>query len=200
MIVAIGAWVLNAACAFNKQLQNLGIPGLRVAVNLSARQLQDKNLLVTIKSAFERVALDPQYLEIEITESMVMGNPDEAIGLLAQIRALGVQMSLDDFGTGYSNLGYLKKFPLDRLKIDKSFVMNMATDANDASIVGAVIALSHSLGIEVIAEGIETALAMESLAALGCNEGQGYLFSKPIPAPRMTEFLMNTPQLLPSAN
>ncbi|MDP9108367.1 MAG: EAL domain-containing protein [Pseudomonadota bacterium] len=181
MIVPIGAWVIKTACLFNKKLQDQGFPPMRVAVNLSARQLRDKNLVETIRDALVTSGLAARYLEIEITESMVMDDPQDAIRLLGQIKAIGVQMSLDDFGTGYSNMSYLKKFPIERLKIDKSFVMNMANDADDASIVRAVIALSHSLGIEVIAEGIETREVLALLKTLRCDEAQGYFFSKPLP-------------------
>jgi diguanylate cyclase (GGDEF)-like protein len=193
MIVAIGEWVLRTACEFNRQLQDDGLPPVRVAVNLSARQLRDKKLVDTIRDALEASKLDPQYLEIEITESMVMHNPEEAILLLQTIKSLGVQMSLDDFGTGYSSLAYLKKFPVDRLKIDKSFVIDMVSDPEDAAIVSAVIALSHSLGVEVIAEGIDTREVLSALVALKCDEAQGYFYSKPLASADMQRFLTNSP-------
>ena len=176
-----------------RQLQDDGLAPIRVAVNLSARQLRDKKLTDTIRDAIETSRLDPQYLEIEITESMVMHNPEEAILLLQRIKDLGVHMSLDDFGTGYSSLAYLKKFPIDRLKIDKSFVIDMVNDPEDAAIVRAVIALSHSLGVGVIAEGIETREVLAALVALKCDEAQGYFYSKPLACADMRSFLTNTP-------
>jgi diguanylate cyclase (GGDEF)-like protein/PAS domain S-box-containing protein len=193
MIVAIGEWVLRTACEFNRQLQDDGLPPVRVAVNLSARQLRDKKLVDTIGEALKASRLDPQYLEIEITESMVMHDPEEAILLLHTIKNLGVQMSLDDFGTGYSSLAYLKKFPVDRLKIDRSFVMDMVSDPEDAAIVSAVIALSHSLGVEVIAEGIETLEVRDALVALKCDEAQGYFYSKPLASEDTRCFLTKNP-------
>jgi diguanylate cyclase (GGDEF)-like protein/PAS domain S-box-containing protein len=193
LIVAIGEWVLRTACEFNRQLQDDGLPPIRIAVNLSARQLRDKKLIDTIGEALKSSRLDPQYLEIEITESMVMQYPEEAILLLQTIKSLGIQMSLDDFGTGYSSLAYLKKFPVDRLKIDKSFVLNMVSDPEDAAIVSAVIALSHSLGVEVIAEGIETLEVRDALVALKCDEAQGYFYSKPLASADMRCFLTKNP-------
>jgi len=180
LIVPIGEWVLEKACQDNVQLQRLGLSPIRVAVNLSARQFEQKNILEIVMSALEKTALDPCYLELEVTESMVMHNVEEVIDVLKRFSSSGVQLSLDDFGTGYSNLAYLKRFPLDRLKIDKSFIDDIGSDANDAVISASIIALAHSLQLKVIAEGVETESQLAFLRANGCDEAQGYLFSKPV--------------------
>jgi diguanylate cyclase (GGDEF)-like protein/PAS domain S-box-containing protein len=192
LIVPIGAWVLRTACQHNRRLQDEGFPVMRVAVNLSARQLRDKNLLGDIRAALAESGMDPRCLEIEITESMIMHNPEEAAQILRQIKELGCQLSLDDFGTGYSSLAYLKRFPVDRLKIDKSFVMNMAIDTEDAAIVRAIIALSHSLGIEVTAEGIENIDTLTALIDEQCDEAQGYHFSRPLTFEDMRTLLIRS--------
>jgi len=180
LIVPIGEWVLEKACRDNVQLQRLGLLPIRVAVNLSARQFEQKNILEIVMSSLEKTALDPCYLELEVTESMVMHNVEEVIDVLKRFSSSGVQLSLDDFGTGYSNLAYLKRFPLDRLKIDKSFIDDIGSDANDAVISASIIALAHSLQLKVIAEGVETESQLAFLRANGCDEAQGYLFSKPV--------------------
>ncbi len=193
LIVPIGKWVLETACRHNRQLQREGLPPVRVAVNLSARQLMDGRLGEDVRKALESTGLAPGHLELEVTESMVMHDPDAVLGILQQISGMGVELSLDDFGTGYSSLAYLKKFPIDRLKIDQSFVADCTTDPDDAAIIQAVIALSHSLNLLVIAEGVETAEHQAFLARHDCEEGQGYLFSKPIPFEAMRSLLASNP-------
>lgn len=181
LIVPIGEWVMEKACRDNWQLQKDGYSRIPVAVNLSARQLEQKNLLSAVQQALEKTALDPHYLELEVTESMMMHNVEEVIDILNRLSAIGVQLSLDDFGTGYSNLAYLKRFPIDKIKIDKSFIRDIVTDPSDALICGSIIALAHSLQHKVIAEGVENEQQLEFLKANGCDEAQGYFFSKPEP-------------------
>jgi len=181
LIVPIGQWVLNEACAHVRQWQ-LDSPShrnLSLSVNLSARQVAQPDLLERIKEALETSKLNPHCLKLEITESVVMENAEAAALMFKQLRSLGVQLSIDDFGTGYSSLSYLHRFPLNYLKIDRSFVMRLTTD-NDNAIVRTISTLAHNLGMEVIAEGIETEEQYQQLKKLGCEYGQGYLFSRPV--------------------
>jgi EAL domain-containing protein (putative c-di-GMP-specific phosphodiesterase class I) len=181
LIVPIGQWVLEEACKKVREWQ-IASPShrsLSLSVNLSARQVGQPDLLERIKSALEQTKLSPHCLKLEITESVVMENAEAAAQMFKQLRSLGVQLSIDDFGTGYSSLSYLHRFPLNYLKIDRSFVMRMTTD-NDNAIVKTISTLAHNLGMEVIAEGIETEDQHQQLKALGCEYGQGYLFSRPV--------------------
>lgn len=182
LIVKIGEWVLREACTFNKSLQRRGLPPLRVAINLSARQLMRNELLRSVEQALRDADLGAEYLELELTESMVMHDPEVVIAMLQQLEALGVQLSIDDFGTGYSSLNYLKRFPVRSLKIDQSFVRELGQDANAAAIVKAVISLGHSLDLQVIAEGVETADQLAFLMENRCDAMQGFLFSRPLGA------------------
>lgn len=182
LIVPIGEWVLKTACAQNKAWREQGLPPLLMAVNLSARQFQQKNLMEMIAGVLDETGLDPRFLELEITESMIMQHAERSSAILRRLHEIGVQLSIDDFGTGYSSLAYLKRFPVQRLKIDKSFVRDITTDADDAAIVTAVIAMAKSLKLKVVAEGVETKEQLAFLARLRCDEYQGYYFSKPLPA------------------
>jgi EAL domain-containing protein (putative c-di-GMP-specific phosphodiesterase class I) len=182
LIVQIGAWVMRTACAQNKAWQDAGLGKLRVAVNLSARQFGAPNLLADIASVLADTGLAPDCLEIELTESLFMSDVAQAVDLMHSMKALGVNLSIDDFGTGYSSLSYLSRFPIDVLKIDRSFVSDITRDANDAAIVASIIALAHNLKLAVIAEGVETAEQLDYLRSRGCDEMQGYLFSKPLAA------------------
>jgi len=181
MIMAIGKFVLEEACRKIKkwQIASPSHRALSLSVNLSARQVAQPDLIDQIKSALEESSLSPHHLKLEITESVVMGNPEAATMMFKQLRALGVQLSIDDFGTGYSSLSYLHRFPLNYLKIDRSFVDRMTTDGDDA-IVRTIATLARNLGMEVIAEGIETDEQYQQLKELGCEYGQGYLFSRPL--------------------
>ena len=190
LIVSIGEWVLRNACAQSKSWQDAGFEPLRMAVNLSARQFQQPKLVDTIAQILKETGLDPRYLELELTEGSVMKDPDEAIGKLHELKAMGVKISIDDFGTGYSSLNYLKRFPIDTLKIDQSFISELNTDPDDAAIVTAIITLAHALKLNVIAEGVETQEQLEFLRGLSCDEVQGFLFAKGIPAEEFTELLM----------
>jgi EAL domain-containing protein (putative c-di-GMP-specific phosphodiesterase class I) len=181
LIVPIGKWVLRTACARNKSWQEQGLPPLRIAVNLSARQFTHENLLQDVLKVLNETGLDATFLELEITESMVMHDPEHAIELMNKLRAIGISLSIDDFGTGYSSLSYLKRFPIDSVKIDRSFIKDLPLDGDDAAITQAIIAMAHGLKLKVIAEGTETGEQLSFLRAHGCDEMQGYCFSKPLP-------------------
>jgi diguanylate cyclase (GGDEF)-like protein/PAS domain S-box-containing protein len=181
LIVPIGRWVLRTACAQSAAWRSDGLPGIRIAVNLSARQFSDDGLIADIADALAEAALPPEGLELEITESMVMHNPERAVGTLSRLRELGIAVSIDDFGTGYSSLGYLKRFPIDNVKIDRSFIKDLPHDTDDAAITRAVIAMAKSLRIRVVAEGVETREQLEFLRAHECDECQGYFVSRPLP-------------------
>ncbi|MDY6944945.1 MAG: EAL domain-containing protein [Pseudomonadota bacterium] len=190
LIVPIGKWVLNAACAQNKAWQDAGLPPFVVSVNVSVRQFRQDNLVQTIAEVLRQTGLEARYLEVELTESAVMHDADQFIAMLGQLNELGVQIALDDFGTGYSSLSYLKRLPVDRLKVDRSFVQDIVSDADDATIVKTIIALGHNLGLKVVAEGVETEQQLEFLRANHCDELQGYYFGRPLPAAQfMREFL-----------
>ena len=182
LIVPIGEWVVRTACLQNKAWQNAGLPFVTVAVNISARQFREKNLVQVVAKILAESGLAPQYLELEVTESVIMHDAHNAIADLQAFRDMGVTLSVDDFGTGYSSLSYLKRFPVDRLKIDQSFVRDINADADDAAIAQAVVTLGHSMNLRVIAEGVETAEQLAFLRRNQCDEMQGYLYGKPVPA------------------
>jgi diguanylate cyclase (GGDEF)-like protein/PAS domain S-box-containing protein len=189
LIVQIGKWVIHEACAQNKAWQNDGLRYVPIAVNISARQLHDKDLVETVRTALETTGLRAEHLEIELTESAVMLNTDETINTMALLRGMDVRISLDDFGTGYSSLSYLKRFPVTGLKIDQSFVRDLASDPDDAAIVRAIIVVAQELMLDVTAEGVETIEQLEFLKAHGCGEAQGYYFARPVPASEMGALL-----------
>jgi diguanylate cyclase (GGDEF)-like protein len=189
LIIPLGAWVLKTACLQNRKWQEAGLPTLRVAVNISAAQFKQKNLVEFVSQVLHDTELDPQYLELEVTESVIMQNAEEAALLLEKLHAQGIHISIDDFGTGYSSLSCLKRFPLNKLKIDRSFVRDINTDPDDAAIVNSVIALAHTLRLGVVAEGVETPEQLAFLKALGCDEYQGYYRSQPLPADEFERLL-----------
>jgi len=186
LLDAIGEWVLFEACRQAKAWQLEGLPSLRVAVNLAPSQFRLANLVDQIRRALEASGLNPQLLEVELTETAVMSDAEESIQILEAISRMGVLVSVDDFGTGYSSMSYLRRFPIDKLKIDRCFVDQMTRRPEDASIVQAIISLAHSLHLKVIAEGVETPEQLALLAKLGCDQYQGFHFS---PALEPTQFL-----------
>ena len=188
-IVAIGEWTLRTACLQNKMWQDAGFDPLRVAVNISARQFQQPGIVNIVTQILEETGTDPQFLELELTEGSIMKDPDEAIEKLHELKAMGVKISIDDFGTGYSSLNYLKRFPIDTLKIDQSFISEITTDPDTAAIVDAIITLAHALKLRVIAEGVETQEQLEFLRRLKCDEVQGFLFSQAVSAKEFTQLL-----------
>jgi diguanylate cyclase (GGDEF)-like protein/PAS domain S-box-containing protein len=194
MIVAMGKWVLQAACAQNKAWQDAGMPPFVMSVNVSARQFRQNNLLQTIAEVLAATGLEPRYLEIELTESAVMHDAEQFIAMLTSLKRLGVSIAVDDFGTGYSSLSYLKRFPVDRLKVDRSFVKGLPDDSDDAAIVRAIIALGRNLGLRVLAEGVESAEQLAFLRDNDCDELQGYYFGEPMTARDIERRL---PALLP---
>jgi diguanylate cyclase (GGDEF)-like protein/PAS domain S-box-containing protein len=189
LIGPIGRWVLHTACAQAKAWQASGLAPCVVSVNVSPRQFRRDDLVETIGEVLAATGLDPRCLEIELTENMVMHDAEQMVETLHAIKRLGVQIAVDDFGTGYSSLSYLKRFPVDRLKVDRSFVQDIATDADDAAIVRTIIALGHNLGLRVVAEGVENDEQMAFLGANACDEIQGYYFSKPVSGWRMRKLL-----------
>jgi diguanylate cyclase (GGDEF)-like protein len=189
LIVPIGEWVLLTACQFAADLRNKGEAFGRVAVNLSARQFYQATLAKSIERILDQTGLPPQFLELEITESMMMGNTEKVLSILSELKEMGIQLAVDDFGTGYSSLGYLRRFPIDRLKIDRSFIDDVPSSQHDATITRAIISLARNLGLGVIAEGVENRAQLDFLAQNGCDEIQGFLLSKPLDEARMRQFV-----------
>ena len=181
-ILEVGEWVIARACRQARLWQEEGLPPLRIAVNLSPRQFQQRDLALRIRTIIDQPDFLPEYLELEITESMVMQNVDRAIATLEELRQIGIHIAIDDFGTGYSSLAVLKRFPVDCLKVDRSFVRDIPQDKDDMAITRSIIALAHSMELSVVAEGVETEAQREFLVECGCDEMQGFLFSKPLPA------------------
>jgi diguanylate cyclase (GGDEF)-like protein len=181
-IIPIGEWVLQSACRQNKVWQQLGLPSVRVAVNLSAKQFGQYHLDEMISATLMETGLEPEWLELEITESAIMKNAEHTAIILRKLKEMGISLAIDDFGTGYSSLAYLKHFPISRLKIDRSFVQDITTNPDDAAIAEIIIAMAQTLKLSVIAEGVETRAQMELLSFNNCIEMQGYLFSRPVPA------------------
>jgi EAL domain-containing protein (putative c-di-GMP-specific phosphodiesterase class I) len=182
LINEIGEWVLRESCRQAREWQDMGLPRRRVAVNLSARQFGDRGFLDMVTRVLAESRLDPACLELEITESQVMRQTEGMIMLLNKLAEMGVQLAIDDFGTGYSSLSYLKRLPIQKLKIDQSFVRDITIDPNDTAIVVAIINMAKSLDLDTIAEGVETAGQLALLRSKGCHVGQGYYFSAPVRA------------------
>jgi len=191
LIIALGAWVFREVCRQFKAWQEQGLPPIKIAVNLSARQFLQSDFVESIQTILHEFDMDPHWLDLELTESMVMEDPDRIAKLLAELKQIGFALSLDDFGTGYSSLNYLRRFPIDCLKIDRSFILDVASDATAASVANSVIGIAHSLGIHAIAEGVETREQYAFLAMCECDSVQGYLFSKPLPADDLVALLAN---------
>ena len=189
LIVPIGAWVLRTACQQARQWIDSGHVPVIVSVNVSPRQIREGRIAETIAAALHETGLAPELLQIELTENLALQGADGAIGLLSEIRALGVQIAIDDFGTGYSSLSYLKRFPVDQLKVDRSFVSGLPEDREDAAIVRAIVTLGHELGLQVVAEGVENVRQCEFLRECGCDELQGYHFGRPVAPGEFLRFL-----------
>ncbi|HEX7933354.1 MAG TPA: EAL domain-containing protein, partial [Paraburkholderia sp.] len=189
LIEQIGEWVIRTACREAGKLLRLVGSLPRVAINVSPQQFQRPDLFGTIREALEQAALDPSYLEVEITEGVLLGDTEQALQTLHALRHLGVEVAVDDFGTGYSSLAYLTRFPLNRLKIDRSFVTRMGSDPQCMALVGAIIAMAHALKLRVTAEGVETPEQAAQLLALGCDEAQGFWFSRPVTASGLRNLL-----------
>lgn len=189
LIVPLGKSILKMACSYNKTLLESGIKPLRVAVNLSGRQFQDKNLYKVVEAILEETGLSPELLDLEVTESMMMQDENQAIAILKRLRDIGLSISMDDFGTGYSSLSYLKRFPINALKIDQSFVRDLTTDSDDAAIVSAIVSMAKSLKLHVVAEGVEKQSQWDFLKDIDCHELQGYFISRPLEDAAFTSFV-----------
>jgi diguanylate cyclase (GGDEF)-like protein len=190
LIVPIGEWVLATACAQNKVWQDLGLTRLGISVNLSARQFSDSMLLEKLTRIIQASGIDPSSLELEITESVVMSHAECAVRVLEQLKSIGVRIAIDDFGTGYSSLGYLKRFPIDTIKVDRSFIRDIPADSGDMKIARAIIAMAHALRLKVVAEGVENAEQLTFLRAQRCDAVQGYFLFRPLPADEVADALM----------
>ena len=194
LIVPIGEWVLATACARTKAWQGRGLPKLSVAVNLSARQFADTMLLAKLTRIIHASGLDPALLELEITESVVMSNGESAVGVLEKLKSIGVQIAIDDFGTGYSSLAYLKRFPIDILKVDRSFIRDIPADSGDMKITRAIIAMAHGLRLKVVAEGVETPEQLKFLGSQSCDAVQGYFLYRPLREEELADVLKRNRQ------
>lgn len=190
LILPIGEWVLRNACRQNREWQERGFAAMRVGVNVSARQFQQEDFAEVVCQVLEETGLAPEYLDLELTESSIMSNAQATIEVLTRLKAMGVTISIDDFGTGFSSLSYLKRLPINTLKIDQSFIRDVTTDPDDAALVMAIVTLAHNLRLQVIAEGVETEEQLKFLRLLRCDEVQGYLFSKPLPAELLQQSLL----------
>jgi len=189
LIDGMGKWALETACADARHWQQRGLPPVQVSVNLSARQLNNPALVPDIADILASTGLDAALLELEITESAMIQNPNHAAALFQELRDIGLQLAIDDFGTGYSSLSYLKRFPLSTVKIDRSFTKDVASDPDAAALSTAIISLAHGLRMKVVAEGVETSEQLTYLRTHDCDEIQGYLLCKPIPAEAVGEFM-----------
>ncbi|HGE5040429.1 TPA: putative bifunctional diguanylate cyclase/phosphodiesterase [Legionella pneumophila] len=192
VISQVGEWVLRHACIQNKTWQLMGLPHISISVNVSWRQFKNGNFIEIAESVLKESRLDPQYLEIEFTESTMMQKSTPIDSTLIKISKLGIKMAIDDFGTGYSNLSYLKTFPVNKLKIDRSFIQNCTTNPNDASIVEAIIAMAHSLELKVLAEGVDTIDKAFFMHQHGCDEVQGFLYGLPVKADKFVKLMQKT--------
>jgi EAL domain-containing protein (putative c-di-GMP-specific phosphodiesterase class I) len=189
LIVPIGEWVLRTACYQARKWQDEGLPAVSIAVNVSAVQFRQHGFCELIRTVLRETGLAPHYLELELTESLLLGNADVTLSVLQELKAMGLTLAIDDFGTGYSSFSYLKRFPVSKLKIDRSFVRDVAVNADDAAITIAIISMAKSLNLRVIAEGVEDEAQMSFLRAHQCDEIQGYYFSRPLAVDQVAEKL-----------
>jgi diguanylate cyclase (GGDEF)-like protein/PAS domain S-box-containing protein len=200
LIIPLGDWVLRTACFQNKLWQVAGLKPQRLSVNFSARQFQMPTFIQTVAEVLKETNLDPKWLELELTESSIMKDPDQAIEKLHELKLMGIKVAIDDFGTGYSSLNYLKRFPIDTLKIDKSFISDVCKDPHDTAIVRAIVTLGHALDLTVVAEGVETREQLEYLNELECDVVQGFLFSKSLSADDFEDLLLEQHRVTSSSN
>lgn len=189
LIIPLGKWILHAACSQNRKWQESAVRPLRISVNLSPRQFRQADLIAMVASTLEETGMDPRWLELELTESSLMDDAKHTVRALNSLREMGIRIAVDDFGSGYSSLNYLKHFPINVLKIDQSFVRDIASSQQDTAIVLAMVTLAHNLDLKVVAEGVETEKQLEALRSLGCDHVQGYLFSRPLPAPAFEKLI-----------
>jgi EAL domain-containing protein (putative c-di-GMP-specific phosphodiesterase class I) len=189
LIVPIGEWVIMEACRQAMAWRRAGLPPLQLAVNLSAVQFRRGDVAQTVTEALQATGLEPHLLELELTESILIRDTESVLGTVRQLKQLGVRLSIDDFGTGYSSLSYLKRFDVDKLKIDRSFIHELASDADNAAIVRAVVQMAASLNLLTLAEGVEDLATLQHLRAYGCHQAQGYHFARPMPAAEFADFL-----------
>jgi diguanylate cyclase (GGDEF)-like protein len=195
LIVPIGEWVLRVACSQTRTWHNSGVHNLPISVNVSSRQFRKNALMETVTEILAESGMAPRQLELEVTETTMLQDEDEAVTALLRLKELGIQVALDDFGTGYSSLSYVRRLPLDTIKIDRSFVKELGQDSESASIVTAIIAMAHSLGLRVVAEGVETEQQADFLRSQGCEELQGFLYSEPVPAAAIPALLKDDKKL-----
>jgi EAL domain-containing protein (putative c-di-GMP-specific phosphodiesterase class I) len=195
LIVSIGNWVLRNACSQHKIWNNAGLPMVPLSINLSGRQFVDRTLSDLIPGLLAESGMQASMLELEITEGVMMHNPDLAVSTLKFLSELGIRVAVDDFGTGYSSLAYLKRFPINTLKIDRSFIRDLMEDPNDRSIVTTIIAMAHSMGLKVVAEGVETSEQLQFLETRECDIVQGYLLGRPMSLAATTDYLTNLAKL-----
>ena len=196
LIIPIGQWLLRTTCTQAKTWHQLGHTDLRIAVNVSVRQFQHQNLLALVQAVLQETGLNPKALELEITESIAMHSEDFSVGPLHQLNQMGVQLSIDDFGTGYSSLSRLRSLPVSTLKIDQSFIKGISTDVEGKTIITAMIAMAHTLQLNVVAEGVETVEQLEFLRSQQCDEIQGFIFSPPLSAQELTLLLQTRSPIL----
>ena len=197
LIIQLGDWALREACAQSMAWQDAGLAPMRLSVNFSARQFQQATFISSVAEILKETNLDPRWLELELTESSVMKDPEQAIEKLHEFKLMGIRVAIDDFGTGYSSLNYLKRFPIDTLKIDRSFVSDICKDPHDTAIVRAIITLGHALDLSVVAEGVETQEQLQYLSSLDCDVVQGFLFSKSLTASAFEELLVEHSKVVP---
>jgi EAL domain-containing protein (putative c-di-GMP-specific phosphodiesterase class I) len=191
LIFAIGEWVLRAACFQAKRWQDHGLPPVPVAINVSAVQFRQAGFMDLIKRVLEETGLDPQFLELELTESLLLSNADVMFDVLKNLKDMGLKLAIDDFGTGYSSLSYLRQFPVTKLKIDRSFIQDIQDNPDDAAITTAIVGMARVLNLKVIAEGVENEAQLSFLKEHKCDEVQGYYFSRPLNALKVESFLRN---------
>ncbi|MDQ6996341.1 MAG: EAL domain-containing protein, partial [Mariprofundus sp.] len=189
LIIPMGKWVIKTACRQHQAWLAAGFGPINISVNLSCHQFSDRQLLHAVRDILEETGMEPKYLEFEITESVLMQDADTAMLVLGEIKKMGMKISIDDFGTGYSSMAYLKHFPIDVLKVDRSFIMDIPDDEQDATITTAIIKLAHALDLEVVAEGVEHVEQLHFLRTLNCDQIQGYLFSPPVPGEKAEQLI-----------